>query len=399
MKPTMPIFLPVFLRALCASPFRWNREAVANDSERETAEANAADAPIDGEETGWIKVSPFGTFPGSRPGRPQIFGEVEANAIVTQFNSVRGKLGRMFRGAPVFIGHPDQNPDLYTDHRRLGKIIQLQARADGLWAEVEWNSLGRENLAEGFWVYPSPRWDAPAGKAEFRPDRLLSLGLTNTPRIPTSEPVTNSEETQDFKTQDARQEDQPTTNTTTDMDRKLITEKLGLPVTATDEEIMAKLDTLQTQTDAAETTAQEAVETATDAKAETEKIACSLAAETARADGLATALQEAREGHANALLDAAVAAGKITPGARAAWLPRLTGEHRDAEANALAAVKPALNTKPLAGGQDRAAREGAADLREAVANAVEIYQKSGMSYFDAWAAAKKRPELAPYFTR
>jgi hypothetical protein len=374
-----------------------DRETHANDAPaREAAEANAADAPIDGEDTGWLKVSPFGTFPGSKPSRPQIFTEAESNAIVAEFNSLRGRLGRLFRGAPVFIGHPDQNPDLYTDHRRLGKIITLQTRADGLWAEVEWNALGRENLQEGYWVYPSPRWDAPAGRAEFRPDRLLSIGLTNTPRIPTSEPVTNSEEAPSTKHQ-APNEDQDQT-TTTDMDRKVITEKLGLPVTATDEEILAKLDSLTAQMETAEAATQAAVNEATAEKAEKENLACSLAAETARATALAADLQASREAHANALLDAAQAAGRITPADRPAWLPRLTGENREAEANNLAAIKPVLNTSALDIDRNRGAVTDEKARRETIANAVsEIMTKKGVTYHEAWNLAKRDPALKPVF--
>ena len=209
------------------------RECVANSaatSEREGAVSNAAEEPFDGTDDGWMKIAPFGSYPGSRPGRPQHFTEVEANAMVGEFRSLRGRLGRMFRGAPVYIGHPDKDPAVYTDHRRLGKVIDLQARPDGLYGEVEWNALGLENKREGYWVFPSPRWDAPAGRSEFRPDRLISVGLTNMPRIAASEPVTNS---QDF-------ENENQTNTDI-MDRKLLTEKLGLDVTATDEEILAKL--------------------------------------------------------------------------------------------------------------------------------------------------------------
>ena len=389
---------PNLLAVLILSASRATREIIANDTARESAEANAADAPIDGDDTGWIKVSPFGTFPGKKPGRMQVFTEVEANAIVAEFNSVRGRLGRLFRGAPIFIGHPDENPDLYQDHRRLGKITTLQSRADGLWAEVEWNALGRENQQEGYWVYPSPRWDAPAGRKEFRPDRLLSIGLTNTPRIPTSEPVTNSLDTQHSETQEKGQESDQTTNTDTDMDRKLITEKLGLDVTATDEEILAKLASLMSaEADAAAAT-QTAVENAAAAKTEKEQIACSLTAETARANALAADLQTTREAHANALLDAAQAAGRITPAHRPAWLPRLTGENREAEANTLATLTPAFNTTALNPDRNRGEVTDEKARRETIANAVsDLMEKKNISYHEAWNQAKRDPALKPVF--
>jgi hypothetical protein len=75
---------------------------------------------------------------------------------------------------------PDVDPEIWPDDRRLGKVAKLEVRADGRWGYAEWKSLGRENQAEELWVYPSPRWDAPQGKARFEPDRLISVGLTNT---------------------------------------------------------------------------------------------------------------------------------------------------------------------------------------------------------------------------
>ena len=73
---------------------------------REAALANAADAPVDGAEDAWIKIAPYGTYRGSKPGRPQHFTEAEANAMVAEFNSLRGKAGRLFRGIPIYIGQP-----------------------------------------------------------------------------------------------------------------------------------------------------------------------------------------------------------------------------------------------------------------------------------------------------
>lgn len=403
MKSKAPNSKPKTLLLAFLASWRFNsRECTANDANaRETAEANAADTPVDGEETGWIKVSPFGTFPGSRPGRPQVFSATECNAIVREFDSLRGRLGRLFRGVPVYIGHPDQNPELYTDHRRLGKVQKLEHRADGLWAEVEWNALGRENLQEGYWVYPSPRWDAPAGKAEFRPDRLLSIGLTNTPRITASEPVTNSAEAPSTKLEIPNEEEEPEPNNNTIMDRKLITEKLGLDVTATDEEIMAKLDSLMAATqpapDATQAVEADSADAIAAAVAEKEKLACDLGAKTARCNALAGELQTAREAHANALLDAAQAAGRITPPDRAAWLPRLTGEHREAEANNLAAIKPALNIIPLNPDRTRGEVSDEKARRETIANAVDARMAKGMTYTEAWNDAKKDPALKEVF--
>lgn len=363
------------------------REAITNAlNDREGAVSNAADAPIDDVVDGWVKIAPFGTYSGSRPDRPQHFTETEANSMVQEFTSLRGKLGRLFRGVPIYIGHPDKDPVTYTDHRRLGRFSALEVRPDGLYGEPEWNALGEENLREGYWVYPSPRWDAPVGRATFRPDRLISVGLTNMPRIVDSEPVTNSS----LDTE---------TPTTPIMDRKLLTDKLGLDVTATDEEIMAKLAKLMDDAATADAKTQEAVAAtaeANTAKAGKEGIECSLLEAQRKIIQFETALQTFREAHANSLLDIAIAAGRITQADRPTWLPRLTGESRESEANALAAIPPKLNTKSLDVSKSRVEIGDEKTRRESIANAVDtLMTTKGLSYHEAWNEAKKDPALKP----
>ena len=357
------------------------RESIANSAAtdaREAAVANALDPSeaIDFSETadGWFKISPYGTFRGKVPGRPQTVAQDNAAAMVSEFNSVLGKLGRAFRGVPIYHGHPDVDPEIWPDDRRIGKITQLEARADGLWGLAEWNSIGQENKAEGWWIFPSPRWDAPAGKSSFAPDRLISIGLTNTPRIAESEPVFNS---------------LLTTENNTIMDPQLIREKLGLAPEATDEEVLAKLDSITAAATEKETVATELENT----KTEKDQMACSIT-------GKETEITNLREAHNNALLDLATRDGRITAADRPAWEARLSGANREQEINSLAAITPKLNTAAINLG-DRRSERGAADtLREDVSNAVAKLQKDGgLTYHEAWAQVKKRPEFKAYFSR
>lgn len=312
------------------------------------------------------------------PGRPQSVARDNAEAMVGEFNSVLGKLGRAFRGVPIYHGHPDVDPEIWPDDRRIGKVTQLEARADGLWGLAEWNSTGQENKAEGWWIYPSPRWDAPAGKNSFTPDRLISIGLTNTPRILESEPVFNSLTDNDNNTP---------------MDPKLIREKLGLPPEATDEECLAKIDSLTTaatQDEATETATQKAAEKATEKAAET--LANALTAKDRE-------ITDLRAAHNHSLLDLASRDGRITPAERPTWAGRLAGANREQEINSLAALQPVLNTRSIQLG-DRRSERGAADgLREQVANAVSALEATGLSYHDAWLRTKQEPKFADYFAK
>ena len=79
-----------------------SRESIANATDaREAALVNAADSPVDGNADAWIQIAPYGTYPGSRPGRPQHFTEAEANSMVAEFTSLHGQAGRLWRGIHV----------------------------------------------------------------------------------------------------------------------------------------------------------------------------------------------------------------------------------------------------------------------------------------------------------
>lgn len=364
----------------------FQRESVANSATatatREHAVANAAELPID-EIDGWFKISPYGVFSGRMPGRPQHFGRPQAAAIEEEFNSLRGKAGRLFRGIPIYRGHPDVDPEIWQDDRRLGKVTKLEVRDDGLWGYAEWNSLGRENQAEEFWIYPSPRWDAPQGKARFEPERLISIGLTNTPRIKESEPIFNS--------------DQPTKDTNTDMDRTALCQALGLPPEATDEEILAKITAMQS----AAADAEAGMTTANDArnKAETDMAEEKRLKEEAE-NSLTAARAEVtrlREAHNNSLLDGAERAGKITRAERTGWETQLKGDKREDAVNALRALKPKLNTTGINVGERRVERQETDGLREQVLNSVAELKAKGKTHDQAWAEVKKRSEFAGYF--
>lgn len=370
------------------------REALANtaaaaDRQREASVANALDPndAIDFSETadGWFKISPYGTFRGKTPGRPQHVSPDNAKLMEGAFNSLLGKLGRKFRGVPIYHGHPDVDPEVWTDDRRIGKLSQLQARADGLWGYAEWNSLGEQNKAEGWWIYPSPRWDSPPGQTRFEPDRLISVGLTNTPRIAESEPVFNS----------------LTPTDTTTMDPKLIRQKLGLAPEATDDECHAKIDALTDATTKGASSASELENAKTKLSGAEGKLTIANDENTDMANSILAKDAEIvtlREAHHNALLDAAQRETRITPAERPEWLTKLASEAREAAINALADLPKKLNSSALDLSASRGARQQFDDLREQVANAVAKVQKDeGLGYDAAWKKVKREPAFKAYF--
>ena len=356
------------------------RENVVNSEPREAAVANALppDDAIDFSDSsdGWFKIAPYGTFRGKEPGRPQVVSMDNAQAMQGEFNSLLGKLGRKFRGVPIYHGHPDVDPELWPDDRRIGKVSQLEARADGLWGYAEWNSLGESNKTEGWWIYPSPRWDAPAGRKDFSPDRLISVGLTNTPRITESEPVFNSENFAEKKNNE----------------QEMIREKLGLPPEATDEEVYAALDALMKPVEnaVAEKCPPEKPDAAAEEKAAMQK-------EMAAKDD---ELKNTRDALNNSLLDHAERETRITKAERQEWSEKLAGKEREAAVNALAGLKPKLNTQGVDLSGSRGVRAEADSVREQVSNSVAKLQAGeGLSYHDAWVKTKKKPEFKGYFEK
>jgi phage I-like protein len=148
-------------------------------------------SPIDETTDDWIVISPYGEFPNEKG--TQIVDRESANAMVVEFNSVLGKLGRLFRGAPIYRGHPDARPDIWPDDVRYGRINALDARDDGLYGKVAWNDLGVKNKEQGYYVYPSPAWNfKKIDGGKIKPNRLKSIGLTNNPNIFEAVPLTNS---------------------------------------------------------------------------------------------------------------------------------------------------------------------------------------------------------------
>lgn len=382
LKPDMKLR---FLNSIFLTPFQ--RESVANSAApagREADVANAADLPME-EDDGWFKISPFGTFNGRVPGRPQYFGEPQAKAIEEEFNSVYGRVKRWGQGVPIYRGHPDVDPEVWPDDRRIGKITRLETRTDGLWGFAEWNSLGLENKEQEFWIYPSPRWDAPQGKARFEPDRLISIGLTNTPRIKESEPIFNS--------------DEPPTKDTTIMDRTALCQTLGLPPEATDDEILAKIAALQsaaadaeTATTMANTEKDTALTNMAEEKRLKEEAENSLTAVRTEAATL-------RAAHDKLLLDGAVRSGRITGAERKGIELRLAGDQREQTINSLGEARPRLNTTGLQMESRRDERKATDNVREEVLNSIATAKAGGMKHDDAWAAAKKNPAFASYFEK
>lgn len=139
----------------------------------------------------WMKVSPYGEF--AHPLGLQRFGRAEAETLANNFNGIFERSLRLFGGAPIYIGHPDDASFAgkfgHTDTRAYAWANALAAREDGLYARIKWSPEGRTLLANAHYKYFSPRWTVrpvpgTTNPRVIAPDGLVSIGLTNNPNIP-----------------------------------------------------------------------------------------------------------------------------------------------------------------------------------------------------------------------
>lgn len=207
-KPGEPLLRPLGSLARGAEP-AGGMPNTAGETGR-AAFANTADCPAEpGPVAGlrsrfeplqgdWLQLAPLGDFPHAKG--IQRVDKAGVEAMVRHFNSFMGRLGRWFAGVPFYAGHPDA-PSLareYPDKKAYGWIMELEARADGLYGKPKWSAAGRELIEGAHYKYFSPYWEAEeirtegGGKA-FRPTRLLSVGFTNQPNLPVR-PLANAEE-------------------------------------------------------------------------------------------------------------------------------------------------------------------------------------------------------------
>lgn len=332
----------------------------------------ANEVTMDGE---WLRVSPYGEFP-NKAGLQKVTKE-DGQTLVESFNSLSGRLGRGFLGIPIFVGHPDVDPASYPDKRRIGRINQLEAREDGVYGLVAWNSLGKEITQEGYYLYDSPTWLLRRDGKYIRPVELKSVGMTNMPQIPNSPWAKNE-----------------TPNPQDSMDwllKQLI--EAGLCKEGDSQEAMqaaisgliannAKLQDVMAQKAAADTAATEAAN-----------------ARTAQEQRM----QAANEALTKTLLDSGITSGRITQAQRAEWEKKF-GADIVVAANEFIALKPVVPTKSAVegvgtrkAGESTNASEKIVAINEAVKKAAldgGFNLATNEGHQRAWESAKKaKPEL------
>lgn len=185
---------------------------------------------VEGQSEIWCLLCPFGEFPGKlalADGKTQDVLQVCDNKAFDQV------IANFNKEVLVDFEHRSEVRKIDNDTSAAGWIQELRIGPNGLECRNKLTDLGAEDLRNRRRRFLSPVWPLDA---ECRPLRLKSAALTNTPNI-NGQPVLNKESP--ATTAGQPQERNPA------MDLKTIALALGLPETATAEEVLAAVKGVQ----------------------------------------------------------------------------------------------------------------------------------------------------------
>jgi len=403
------------------------RVAAANEAAEtdETANAKLVTATLvsegDGDEPlltavnatdGWINLLPYGDYPHPDVGVQVVdheSGELMSNALKGAFQKVKQFFAWAVGASaalPVYNGHPD-DPHMaangHTDMNVYGRVPEVEAREDGIWIKQLWNDSGRALLNSGKKLYYSPRWSMRwLSNGRAQPVRLISLGLTTNPNIPTA----------------AAANAKKNIHTTPIMNPllKALLAALGLTDEQANTAANAKADAVETSealtkvkgvlTEAAKvpqlntdlTTANNKVIALTGDLDTANKAKTKAEGELTTAN---TQLTNVSNAAANGLIDFAIEHGRIPAADKADWQKKFTANFVET-ANALKAIKPntAIRTQSQTGklGAQRGeeASNAGATLREERDRRVAA-SNGRLSQGQAWTAMKREEKWKPLF--
>jgi phage I-like protein len=190
---------------------------------------SALNATVSKDGTGqgnWLKIMPSGTFNGRTGGRgPFVSGNIaEMGAIVSRSLNRAG-------ATEIVVDYDHQTifsaiPGVGGRAAAAGWMKEFDVRPDGIWARIEWTATAAEAIRSSEYRYLSPTFYAPEskGKVQF----FISAALTNTPDLDLSVVAASA-----FLPKE------------TEYDMKSIAKALGLPETATEEQILAAITSIQ----------------------------------------------------------------------------------------------------------------------------------------------------------
>ncbi len=124
-------------------------------------------------------LCPFGNW--KHPKGMQIVDKISGEKLAKNLGGFFGAK------VPVYIGHPDENPATRRNAKAVGKIERLFLCESAIVAVARYENDTYKKIVSGEISAMSPRWQMERLSGEnFRPVKLVSVGLTNNPNIPQS---------------------------------------------------------------------------------------------------------------------------------------------------------------------------------------------------------------------
>lgn len=179
-----------------------------------------------------VQLSPFGEFTlhdgGKMNGTVQHCTRAAFEAMVANWRAA---------GSPEILVDVDHNSATGRSTEAAAWAKNLRVEDCGLCADFELTPRGRELIGGRQYRFVSPGWTLAA---DGTPLALCSVGLTNTPNLPVK-PVVNADDSGGLDPDDPK----PDNEGHQTMDIKMIAAALGLPETATEEEILAAVKAMK----------------------------------------------------------------------------------------------------------------------------------------------------------
>lgn len=373
--------------------------------------------------TGWVRLARYGEHPkvrlvqeGSGLRREtwiQVLDRPGSERLAASFNGLFGTLQRAFKSAPVYVGHPDlakhapESGAALGNMTPVGAVGRLEARDDGLYAQLNLFDEGQAAVANEGMKKLSPLWivetmgtPTAGDPIRCRPVRLISVALTDRPNLSGGEALANHERTPEGLTSKPGTGalSAPCDGSPTDITMKhlliglLAAQGITLANEATDDAVFARInERLRALADQGTTLANEKAHLAGRVTALESDLTAEKTARTKSDTDLVaaqTALGNERKAHAGAVVDLAIAQGKVAVADRDARIQLiLSAADFSAAAAALANEAPKHKTTGSATGDRRADANNtpATAARQVTALANELIRTGkAKDWDDAW---------------
>lgn len=216
---------------------------------------------------GWFQIAKVGEWFHSASGLNQIVDALAVTSIVDAFK--RDASQENFPGLLVDRDHFSHDKEQPTE--ALCWITQMDGRPDGVWANGRWTSLGTGLVEGGVYRLVSPvfsDFEPIEGEGcKARPRKITRVALTNDPNCKGMVPVSNRADGGSTRGDATNAAGAQTMNY-----RDKLCRALGLPVTASDEEIAGSEAEVETERNKVNRMNEDEKKAAADAKAENERL-------------------------------------------------------------------------------------------------------------------------------